>query len=235
MLDQDTPSDRIVSAALRLAEARGWRDLTLSEISAEAGVPLSDLRRTFKTKADILRDFTRAVDDEVMRRLAISSTDGPRDRLFDVVITRFEVLTPYKAALRRIHEDLRLRPGAAAMQLGAAARSQYWMLQAAGINPEGSLGLLRVKGLLAVYADVFSIWLEDDDPGMARTMAALDRRLRRGEDVVRRVERVCDGIENLVRSLKGHRTSAPRPAAGPAPETQPGPAPDMPGASPSQA
>ena len=40
---------------------------------------------------------------------------------------------------------------------------------------------MRVAGLGMIYASVFGIWLEDDDPGLARTMAALDRRLRRGE------------------------------------------------------
>ena len=44
------------------------------------------------------------------------------------------------------------------------------MLAAAGISGEGGTGLVRVQGLLSIYARVFSIWLEDDDPGMARTI-----------------------------------------------------------------
>jgi AcrR family transcriptional regulator len=231
MLNSDEPKDRIIAAAMRLAEARGWNELTLFEIAAEAGLSLNDLRGLFKTKAEILAGFTRAVDDEVVRRIAPGAQDVPRDRLFDVLLTRFEVLAPYKTALRRIYEDLRMRPGAAAMQLGCAARSQYWMLQAAGINAEGSSGLIRVKGLLAVYANVFPVWLQDDDPGMARTMAALDRRLRGGEDILRRMQRVRDGFDTLMRAFKGRRGEprAEPPGGATEPPPPPPPAPDIPG------
>ena len=73
----------------------------------------------------------------------------------------------------------------------------------AGISGEGGLGSVRVRGLLAVYARVFPVWLDDDDPGMARTMAALDRRLRRGETAIHRAEQICDGMRNLSRAIRG--------------------------------
>ena len=88
-------------------------------------------------------------------------------------------------------------------QMRPALKSQYWMLAAAGISGEGGTGFLRVQGLLSVYARVFSIWLDDDDPGMARTMAALDRRLRRGESLMRGVERFRDGLESLAAACEG--------------------------------
>jgi hypothetical protein len=79
----------------------------------------------------------------------------------------------------------------------------HWMLEAAGIGTEGATGGLRVTGLAAVYASVFSIWLEDDDPGHARTMAALDRRLRRGERSLRNVEQVGSVMQRLVTETPG--------------------------------
>jgi hypothetical protein len=100
------------------------------------------------------------------------------------------------------------------------------MLAAAGISGEGGTGFLRVQGLLSVYARVFSIWLEDDDPGMARTMAALDRRLRRGESLMRSIERFRDGLENFGRSLRGARKTVKEetPSAAPsAPSAAPDP------------
>jgi AcrR family transcriptional regulator len=202
MLDRDHPRDRIIAAAMRLAAAQGWRNLSLAAIASEAGVKLADLRREFSSKSEILAAFTRAVDGEVLAGVSPSAADGARDRLFDVIITRFEVMQPYKQALRRIGDDLRLHPLPSLRQFCAMSRSQYWMLQAARIDAEGGRGLLRLKGLMALYAATFPVWLEDDDPGMARTMAALDRRLRRGESVIRRTERVCDGVTSLMRSLK---------------------------------
>jgi hypothetical protein len=71
------------------------------------------------------------------------------------------------------------------------------MLTAAGIDTSGPRGAVRIAGLSSVYASVFRIWLEDEDPGLARTMAALDRRLRSGERTLTTVEDVLGGIERL--------------------------------------
>jgi AcrR family transcriptional regulator len=203
MLDSSTPRDRIIAAALRLAETRGWRDLSLGEIAAEAGIPLAEVRPVFQSKGQILAAFSRAIDMAVLEKFAAPGPDVPRDRLFDVLITRFEAMQSYKAAIRRIRDDLGSDFGEALQQYRPALKSQYWMLAAAGISGEGGRGFMRVQGLLAIYARVFEVWLEDGDPGMARTMAALDRRLRRGESVVRGVERVRDGFANLRRALRG--------------------------------
>jgi hypothetical protein len=70
---------------------------------------------------------------------------------------------------------------------------------------------------------VFPIWLSDGDPGLARTMAALDRSLRRGEAMLRGIERLRDGFQGVSRALRGRRDKgeearAPQtdaPAAGP--------------------
>jgi hypothetical protein len=79
--------------------------------------------------------------------------------------------------------------------------SQLWMLEAAGVDTSGPAGALRVTGLAAIYASVFRTWLEDDDPGQARTMAALDRRLRRGERTLRTVAGVASGLERFASAV----------------------------------
>ncbi len=56
-----------------------------------------------------------------------------------------------------------------------------FMLAAAGISTEGPLGGLKVQGAVVVFSNTMQTWLEDDDPALARTMARLDRELRRGE------------------------------------------------------
>lgn len=225
MLEGTTNSDRIIAAAMRLAEARGWRDLSLGEIAAEAGVPLAEFRKDFQSKSRILAAFTRAVDQAVIEKFPSPGPDVARDRLFDVLLTRFEVMQPYKAAIRRIRDDIGSSPGESLAQMRPALKSQYWMLAAAGISGEGGTGFLRVRGLLSIYARVFSIWLEDDDPGMARTMAALDRRLRRAESVMHGVERFRDGLESIRRSFRGDRDRKKGAEAPPAEAGDPPPAP----------
>ena len=41
--------------------------------------------------------------------------------------------------------------------------------------------MIRAQGLALLFASVLRTWVDDDDAGLARTMAALDRALARGQ------------------------------------------------------
>lgn len=218
MLEMTTNEGRIISAALALAAEKRWSVVTLSQIAERASVALVDLKGNFSSKGDILSAFTRMVDDEVLRRTPPrASAMAPRDALFDVIMGRFDVLEPYKHALKSIAADAMMDPS----RVAAFLTTQRWMLEAAGISAHGVDGGLRVAGLAAVYGSVFRTWLEDDDAGLSRTMAALDRRLRRGEQALHRVAdvrvvvgRVADRIAGML-SKRTARTSADAAAASP--------------------
>ena len=212
MFDQFTPKGRVLAAALQCAAARSWGEVTFADIAEAAKLGLADLRNEFGSKSEILAALVRAVDDEVLKR-APKRTEGQpaRDLLFDIVMSRFDVLGPYKSALKSIHAS-----GPADLALARPLlSSMHWMLEAAGIATDGPTGSLRVTGLATVYASVFRTWLQDDDPGQARTMAALDRRLRRGERTLRNVEDVGAVIHRLVTDAPGLMRSILRGGARP--------------------
>jgi hypothetical protein len=96
------------------------------------------------------------------------------------------------------------------------------MLRAAGIAAEGLEGQVRTAGLAAVYASVLRTWLNDDDPGLARTMAVLDRRLRRGERTLNMLDEVRSRLCSLAGALASARKRASeKRAPDAAPETPP--------------
>jgi ubiquinone biosynthesis protein COQ9 len=199
MFDQSTARGRILAAALGAAAAKPWADVALLDIAEAAGVSLGDLRQEFATKTDILAALLRAIDDEVLRRTPKRGEGHEkRDALFDIIMTRFDVLAPHKSALKSIYVS-----GSADFALaGPYLSSQHWMLQAAGIGTDGAAGALRVAGLGLTYASVFRIWLEEDDPGLARTMAALDRRLRRGEQTLSGLEQLGTAVSRFGQAMQ---------------------------------
>jgi AcrR family transcriptional regulator len=221
MLDQTTPKGRILAAALDCAAKKPWAEVTLLDVAEAASLPLGDLRGTFASKTDIIAALLRAVDDEVLKQTpARAEAQEKCDRLFDIVMTRFDILAPHKAALKSIYAS-----GAADFALAVPyLSSQHWMLQAAGIGTDGAIGTLRVTGLALAYAGVFRTWLDDDDPGHAKTMAALDRRLRRGESALSGLEqlgttasRVAQALQEGLRAARrpGEPRTEPKPDAGP--------------------
>lgn len=190
MAAKRSPEEKIVDAALRLAASRGWTGLSLAEIAKSARVDLPVLSGLFGSKNDILAAFSRRIDAEVLKLAAAEdlSDEAARDRLFDVLMMRFDTLAAYKPALKRISHDLQRDPVAAAGLVRPMLQSLGWMLEAAGIDSSGLGGAMRVRGLALVWGAVFRIWLEDGDD-QARTMAELDRRLRRGEMLLERLYR----------------------------------------------
>lgn len=197
MLDQLTIRGRLVAAALKLAAEKPWREVTLQDIAQSAGVSLVDLRHEFGSKGEVLAAFVRMVDDAVLARAPQrSGTQPTRDAVFEVVMSRFDVLSAYKPALKSITASWPSDP----LLLLALAQSQTWMLRAAGVRSEGLDGQLRATGLGAIYASVFRTWLDDDDAGLARTMAALDRRLRRGERTLQSVDEAVAKVCGFAKS-----------------------------------
>jgi hypothetical protein len=114
-----------------------------------------------------------------------------RERLFDVLMRRLEILSPHREAVRSLLRSARRRPSLAVALGGIAVRSQQWMLTAAGLEAAGPRGMLRAQGLAILYARVMRVWVDDDDPGLARTMAALDRALARGQRWAGFVDDLC--------------------------------------------
>ncbi len=210
---------KIIEATLELAAERAWRAITLTDIADRAGLSLADLRREFAAKRDILAAFVRLVDDEVLKKADPSLAEEPaKERLFDVIMTRFEVMQPFKAGIRRLSQDAAAAPSVVVGLLPGFVSSQYWMLTAAGISAEGPGGLYRLPAMMGLYSRVFAVWLEDDDPGLTKTMAALDRRLSRAARWSRRVDGVLEGLGDLFcafvpSGLCRSQQDAPGPAA----------------------
>ncbi len=179
--DQD-PKDRLLDAALALAARRPWDEVSLHDIATEAHVSLAELHSSFRDKTDILVALGDRTDQQVLENLDTGMTGEPaRERLFDVMMARFDVLRPHRAAVRSIVHAVSRSPGDLIRLRDAGMRSMVWTLEAAGIESGGQIGMVRAQGLALVFARTLRVWLEDDDPGMAKTMVALDRRLREGE------------------------------------------------------
>src|SRR6478672_9696487 len=198
MFEEYNKRNKAIVAALELAAEGGWKAVTFPAIAMRSSVSLADLRREFTCKTDILRAFQAEIDAEVLAKSKPATPEqSPRDRVFDTVMTRFEAMTPYKPALRRISAALCCHPAEAAHLLPSSLASHYWMLAGAGAKLEGPGAGLRVAGLASIYANVFRVWLDDSSPGLDRTMAALDRRLKNGEQWLSSVESACGTLCRL--------------------------------------
>ncbi len=174
----------IVDAALTLAAERSWHELALADIAAAAGIGLIDLYRAFRSKPAILEALSRRIDAATIALPAEPGASVP-ERLFEVLMHRFDLLTPYKPGLKGLARDARRGRFDGLALACHLPRSLAWMLEASGVSAGGLKGRVRVKLLGLAYLSTLRIWLRDDSPDLAKTMAALDKALKRIEPFLR--------------------------------------------------
>ena len=184
--------EKIIAAFLTLLADKPIERIGFAEIAEASGVSLAQLRGEFPSTLAILAAHMKSIDRAVLSEDFGDVEEEPaRERLFDVLMRRIEILAPHREAVRSLTRSARRNPPLALALNSLAVRSQHWMLTAAGIGASGPRGMIRAQGLAALFGGVLRTWIHDDDPGLARTMAALDRALARGQRFVGLIEDLC--------------------------------------------
>lgn len=189
---------RIIEALMEWLAEKPFEQVSLGDVARRAGVSLAQLRGEFSSLPAILAAYMKEIDRKVLASdLSDMADESSRERLFDILMRRIEALTPHKAALRSLLRSALCNPGLAMMLNGGAVRSLHFMLEASDIDTAGPRGLMRAQGLALLYGRVLRVWVDDEDPGLARTMSALDRELARGA----RWSGMLDGLCRIPRAF----------------------------------
>jgi AcrR family transcriptional regulator len=176
-------SDTALDAFLGLIAEKGFAAVALRDVAEAAGLGMADLYRVYPDKVAMVAAFMARIDGEVLA--GTPSRNDPeetaRDRLFDVLMRRYDALRPHRAALGAIRRA-GTRDPMLALALGPPLRrSMAAMLEAASVPSDGLGGALRQNGLLAIHYAVSRIFDRDETADLSKTMAALDSRLKMAE------------------------------------------------------
>ena len=179
-------ADRILDAALALASEMPWGEVTMEMVASRAGATLDRVYDIYPSKAAFLRALVRRVDREVLKGHDPADSGEPvRERLLDAMLRRFDALRKHREAVRSFVRD----PATLLCMAPALGNAMAWSLEAAGVGASGPAGMLRVKGLAAIFASSFRVWLRDETEDLSSTAASLDRKLRRAESLLRLLDR----------------------------------------------
>lgn len=191
--------EAVVAAFMALLAERDYEAVTLSDVSTRSGVSLGDIRAMFESRFAIVEAFVAGIDKAVLDGIDADLADqDTKEKLFDVLMRRLDLLTPHKAAIRNLSRAVMRDPGLALAFNGVARRSHRWMLAAAGVEVPGAGGMIRAQGLAIAFAKVVRAWLDDEDPALARTMRVLDEELAKAG----RAAKTLKSVEQLTAPLK---------------------------------
>ena len=172
----------LARAALALGAAGPWKELTLTKLAAEAGRPAADFYgATLGEAVDCVEEaFDRAIAENID---SLDPGQSVRDRLFDLIMRRFEAMELHRPAVLAMEQGQDRDP----VLMGAAhqrhVRCARWVLALAGLEADGMTGNARAQGLGVIIGQARAAWRGDDAGDFAKTMASLDKNLRRAEEM----------------------------------------------------
>jgi len=186
--------DQIIDAALKRAATHGWRNLTMVELSADTGLSLNQIHAVYRNKAQILQGYVHRLDHSVVDGYEADESDTTRDRLFDLMMSRFDGMNDHKEAVKEIINQAANEPDTLITGGYGLLCSMRRMLRAASVSVDGCHGMMKVQALGLIFACTSRTWLDDESDDMSRTMAKLDKYLAQAE----RFEQGLCGLRNRV-------------------------------------
>ncbi len=177
----------ILDAWMTVIARDGWSAARIDAVATTASVSTATVAAVAADRWEALRGYGRRLDHEALGEAGADSGASVRDRLFTLLMERFDAAQPQRRAAIELARAARSDPGLAAFMVVSLPVSIARIADAAGVATGGFVGPLRVQALTVLYLAVARVWLGDDSPDLAATMKELDSRLAQAETWARRM------------------------------------------------
>lgn len=175
----------LIDAALSMIAEKGWVRTTMFDVARTTGTSISKTMRLVPTKLAVMDALETRIDRAMLEALDRElDQEGPRARLFEVLMARFEAMQAQRPVVLAMLKGLLLDPIAAAALARRHEKSLQTILEAAGLESPDLDNLARRRALDLLFADALLVWMGDDSADLSKTMAALDRRLTQAEGAI---------------------------------------------------
>lgn len=203
--------ERIVDAAIELAERDGWESVRLHQVAAACDAGLDDIRGHFREKDEIIDAWFDRADAAMLGKADSRALDGlsPRERIRELIIAWLEALAPHRRVTREMVAH-KLEFGHVHVQFPAIlriSRTVQWVREGALLDAPLPRRALEETAMTALFVKIFFCWLRDDSAQFRNTRRWLDRGL--------------DMLEAAARLAPGGRFSGDEEPAGGSDEQQP--------------
>lgn len=192
--------DLLVAAFEQIGEA-GWAGWSPTELAASTGYGLAEIYEAFPVPSALARRLGERLD-RVMLAMPAGELDGlsHRERLFELLMRRFDAMRPFKSGLGRLAREARGEPEIMLASLCNLDRMAGWLIEMAELPYHGIEARFARRALMFAYARLFRVWINDDSADLAETMAELDKRLDQLERLAGFGDRLFAGLRRSRRA-----------------------------------
>lgn len=194
----DPVSERIVDAAVAMAEDSGWEGVRLRVVAEWLGLPLTEVLARFRDLDAVADAWFRRAWEAMLAEQPEGFAKRPTGERVEVLLLRwFDALAPHR---RVTGQMLRAKlypshPHHWVPLVFNLSRTIQWLRDAAGLDAGGLWRQVEEVWLTGLFLATLTVWLRDDTSGQRRTRDFLRRRLG------------CCGCDDYSRPLGSPRKS----------------------------
>jgi hypothetical protein len=172
--------DEVVGSLMLMANATGWQHFEPSGLSLENNEISEALRDLLQTRESLFSLFLKMHDRQLLHLLPANFQEWPlREKIFELIMIRLDLLKPYKNLVKEIFESWSLLPEKIMILRHIAELIEHNVLSCHESFPRKQT-LSRIATLL--YVMVVQHWIHDQSADGDATMAYLDQILAQSED-----------------------------------------------------
>ena len=133
---ENPTKEDLLKIVLDQSAAMGWQFVTMRDIAQEAGISLSEVHAHFHDRMGILCALGDMVDQKMLAQASmnINPETAARDRLFEVMMDRFDILNEHRAGFLSILKSFKGEPNVALASLPKLGQSMAWVLEVASAS-----------------------------------------------------------------------------------------------------
>src|SRR5512144_336474 len=169
---QEHPEDRIVDAAIALAEEVGWEDVRLRVVAERLGLSLAEISAYFRDLDAVADAWFARARQEMLRPVPPGFVGLPaRQRLETLLLRWFDVTSAH----RRVSVQMLVaklwpfHPHHWAPLIFNLSRTILWLRDAAALDARSPRRELEEVGLTWLFLLTLLVWAGDESEGQART------------------------------------------------------------------
>lgn len=182
MPNTEFSKDYLIEEAFKLIPLLGWHSFTVVQLAKNLDLSLAQIYSIFPDKISVLVSFFEKIDMKILSQINKEDFNEPRrERIFELLMSRFEALNPYKKALRSIGNGILSDPITALKLMPKLLHTLRWMLEASGYDVQGLKGHIKINTFAFLYIGVIAEWMDNDAVDQTKIMALLDKMIIRLE------------------------------------------------------
>ena len=176
---------KIEDIFLKLLLKQDFHEIEISEIQKKTKIPSKKFFQLFKTKEDIIISFFKRIDQNLEKKIKkLGLGNNVKDNLFEICMTRIDLLYPYKKNLYNFYLSFQKEPNLFIKLYESFFKSMENNLKLSRINLEPIKKKLKIFIYSFLHLSIIYEWFKESSNNNEKIMASLDKRLSLIENIL---------------------------------------------------